>query len=100
LRRAGDAVYADVRVSLADGLRLSSDENNFQLFREGTKPNPFIGASPRRLSGLLELLKNYPVSKNALFSEPFIYKTIFLPRQARDNHRENSETEWCFLAAL
>ena len=67
LRRAGDAVYADVRVSLADGLRLSSDENNFQLFREGTKPNPFIGASPRRLSGLLELLKNYPVSKNALF---------------------------------
>ena len=69
LRRAGDAVYADVRVSLVDGLRLSSDENNSfsQLFREGTKPNPFIGASPRRLSGLLELLKSYPVSENGVF---------------------------------
>ena len=28
--------------------------------------------------------------KNGLF-EPFIYKTMILPRQARDRHRENSQ---------
>jgi hypothetical protein len=31
------------------------------------------------------------VSENDPF-EPFVYKTIFLPRQARDKHRENSKT--------
>ena len=58
---AGDAVYADVRLSLADGLRLHRDTDSpFQLFREGSiKPNPFVGASPRRLEGLLGLLKEY-----------------------------------------
>eukprot|EP01046_Picozoa_sp_COSAG06_P022624 COSAG06_NODE_1763_length_8449_cov_184.922275_3_plen_56_part_00 len=36
--------------------------------------------------------------KNVLF-EPFIYKTIFLPRQARDTHRENSKKNGVSLGA-
>eukprot|EP01043_Picozoa_sp_COSAG02_P031657 COSAG02_NODE_2076_length_9917_cov_906.312589_7_plen_622_part_00 len=57
---AGDAVYADVRLSLADALRLDWDRGSaFRLFREGMKPNPFIGATPRRLEGQLSLLKDY-----------------------------------------
>ncbi len=57
---AGDAVYADVRLSLADALRLDRDDRSaFRLFPEGIKPNPFIGATPRRLEGQLKLLKGY-----------------------------------------
>lgn len=57
---AGDAVYADVRLSLADALRLDRDKGSaFELFSEGMKPNPFIGATPRRLEGQLSLLKDY-----------------------------------------
>jgi hypothetical protein len=34
-----------------------------------------------------------PGAKNASFAMPFLYKTIYLPRQARDRHRENSKKD-------
>jgi len=36
-----------------------------------------------------------PVRKTPLFA-PFIYKTVILPRQARDKHRENSQKSGVF----
>ena len=46
-------------------------------------PGPAVMAAERAARGL--------VRKTPLFA-PFIYKTIFLPRQARDRHRENSKS--------
>jgi len=43
-----------------------------------------------------ELIKDIG-EKNGLF-EPFIYKTIFLPRQARDKHRKNSPQKYVCLS--
>ena len=58
---AGDAIYADVRLDMSEGLRLTNDPNSsFTLFKDGNKPNPFIGATPARLTGLMQLLKDYP----------------------------------------
>jgi hypothetical protein len=37
------------------------------------------------------------VSENGLLSHLYI-KTIFLPRQALDKHRENSKTDYRFLS--
>ena len=51
----GDAVYADVRLSISDSLARPGG-----LFKDGWKPNPFEGASPARIAAHLALLKADP----------------------------------------
>ena len=52
---AGDAVYTDVRISILEAARRG------QLFKElNWQLNPFIGATPKRISAHLNLLKSLP----------------------------------------
>ena len=60
------------------------------LARSELLPLQFMGTTGAVVDVVAEFGK-----ETRLFA-PFIHKMIILPRQARDEHRENSKKEWLF----